>query len=679
MQPARSVNDTAQFRENYVANEFVNALYALDSGYTGQGVTVGVMDDGVLASLPALRGQVSDLSKDFGSETRGGVTTKRDVLGDATSDHGTAIAAIIAARRDSGTTTSIAPDAKIAVLRTSDYNYDTATETLTHDAEALNYAASAGIKVINRSLSSQGFNVSLRNAVTSYAGTGGLLINAAGNNGGANPIDAVNVDASNRNSWLFVVALDPSSQSSYALASYSNMAGAMADRTVTGVGTNITTRIDGSVSSFSGTSSATAQVTGLAATILSKWPQLTGQQAGDVIIATARDIGPPGVDAIFGAGLVDVQAALSPVDPKLSNGTAQTAVAQSALVLPAGVGSGSLQTALSNVTVLDSFGRDFSGSLAGLVVKPDTVNPRWLRRRLAQMTGGGVQGFSAGPISASFGYASYLRSPDGNARGILTNGDVDVQVGKTGFHFGFNAQDSLQNDVMGLAPFADGTLAYAPQAGNSVKVDQATRIGRVGFSVSTGSEGSTSASAATLSLDTGRASLRASWIEERGSIMGSVSSGGLALGRGARTGLVEAHYTLPLAGDWGVEGYGSVGVTRIKLDPLSIVTGASSLVGTRAGLQFSGPALGGKLSFGVSQPLTIESGEARLTLGSGYDLATRSLLYSSSSASLASDRRRLQLTIGFVRGTTRSSLRLGVMRDITDRSSRALVGYSASF
>ena len=138
------------------------------------------------------------------------------------------------------------------------------------------------------------------------------------------PIDAVNVNDTNRNAWLFVVALDPQVQSAYALAGYSNKAGSMADRTVTAVGTNVTTRLDGSVATFSGTSSAAAQVSGLAATILGKWPQLTGEQAGRVILATARDIGSPGIDATFGAGLIDAQAALSPVNPTLSNGSVQT-------------------------------------------------------------------------------------------------------------------------------------------------------------------------------------------------------------------------------------------------------------------------------------------------------------------------------------------------------------------
>ena len=679
-QPVRSAADTAEFRQNYVANELVGALYALDNGWTGKDVVVGVLDDGVSASLTALQGQISSLSKDFGTETRGGVTTKRDRLSDDQADHGTAIAAIIAARRDSSGTMGIAPDAKIAILRSSDYNYDTNTESLHHDAEALDYAGAAGIKVINRSLASQGFNVGLRNAAGRYGASGGLIVNAAGNQSGTDPADAVNVDAINRDAWLFVVALDTPVQSSYALASYSNKAGSMADRTVTAAGTNYTTRIDGSVSTFAGTSSAAAQVSGLAALILSKWPQLSGVEAGQVILSTARDIGEPGVDAVFGHGLIDVQAALAPVNPTISNGARQTTLAGAALIVPETVGAGALQTALSEVTVLDQYGRDFSGSVAGMVIKPEARSSTWLRRRLNQMAQGGSGSFAMDKVQSSFSYATYRTGTAQNEmRSILRSGEIAYRAGDLGIRVGFNAQDSLQSDIMGLAPFADGILAYAPQAGNSLSIDRRMRSGRLGVTLSSGSEGQSSARAATVTFQTGNTSLRASWIEERGSVLGAPSTGALSLGRGTSTTMAEAHHSFAIGDGWTLEGYASVGVTRLKADPASVITGATSLIGTRAGLQASRMAFGGLLSLGIAQPLTIESGRAKLKLASGYDLASRSLLFRTTSASLASDSRPVQITAGFTRSSARSSLRLGFMQDVAGNETTALAGYHFRF
>lgn len=680
IQPVRSANDTAEFRRNYVANEFTNALYALDHGWTGQGVTVGVLDDGVNTALSAFQGQISTLSKDFGYETRAGARTKRDSLGDAQSDHGTAVAAVIAARADGSGTVGVAPNAKIAVLRASDNNYDTNTETLARDAEVVSYATGAGIKVVNRSLASQGFNVNLRNAMTQYRNAGGLMVNAAGNSGGANPIDAVNVDAGNRAGWLFVVALDPDVQSAYTLASYSNKAGSMADRTVTAVGTLVTTNVNGAIVNFSGTSAAAAQVTGLTATILSKWPQLSGVQAGQVVIDTARDIGMPGVDATFGAGLIDAAAALAPVNPTLSNGTTQTSVADSVMTLPEAIGSQSIQTALSNVTLLDRYGRDYSGSVASLVVKPEAGRSLWLRRRLAQMAEGGYREMAVGGFSANLGYASYRTGRDGDeVHGRLTSGELGYRFGGTAVRLGFNAQDSLQADIMGLAPFADGILAYAPQADNSLTIEHDMAAGRLGVAIATGTAGASRAKAATLSFRRGRSTIRASWIEERGAVMGAESSGALSLGNGTRTVVAELHQAFGLASGWTLEAYGSVGLTRLRIDPASVVTGASSLIGSRAGVQASGPALGGVLSFGIAQPLTLESGHARLTYGSRYDLATRSLIYSSTIADLSSETRRVQLTAGYARHRQRSSLRIGMMQDMTDGTMRALASFGWRF
>ena len=78
--------------------------------------------------------------------------------------------------------------------------------------------------------------------------------------------EAGNVTSANREYWLFVGALS-GALNSYSIASYSNMAGTMADRTVFAVGTNATVHVDGRIGNFSGTSSAAPVVTALGALI----------------------------------------------------------------------------------------------------------------------------------------------------------------------------------------------------------------------------------------------------------------------------------------------------------------------------------------------------------------------------------------------------------------------------
>ena len=153
--------------------------------------------------------------------------------------------------------------------------------------------------------------------------------------------------------------------------------------------------------------------------------------------------------------------------------------------------------------------------------------------------------------------------------------------------------------------------------------------------------------------------------------------GALRLGRGARTVMVEMHHRVGVTDGWSLEGYGSLGMTRLKIDAASLVTGATPILGSRIGVQATGVVPGGLLTLGIAQPLAIEAGAAELTLGTGYDLATRSVLYGVTRAGLTGAR-RVQLTAGYATRTA-MPLRLGVMHDVTDGSVAALVGWHTGF
>ena len=678
LQPTRSENDTAEYRRNYNSAEFVNALYALDSGHTGQGVTVAVIDDGAVDAKGELTGRIDPaLSRDFGFVTSNGISTKRDALGDAQSDHGTAVANVIAGNRNGSGAMGFAPDARIAVLRISDWNADTGTETLTHAAEALDHATANRIRIVNHSLKS---GARLAPAIDRYAATGGLFVSAAGNEGAKDPADAGALTDANRTSVLFVGALGTNTTGEYQLASYSNRAGVAMDRYVVAPGQNVTTGVDGNPVTFNGTSSATPVVSALAADILSKWPQLSGRQAGEIILNTARDLGDPGVDAVFGHGLVDFKAALAPVEPTLSNGSVQSSADRSEMTVPSALGIHSLQQAVSDITVLDAYGRDFSGSVAGLVVRPEAKQGHWLRRRVQQMTTGDGAMLGAGSFSGSMGFTTERTGPAaGDVVTRAASGQAALAVGNTTVRAAWNTLDDLQGDVMGLAPFADGVLAYAPQAGNSFGLERTVGGGRLGLTLAFGGEAGSRAQAATLGWSRGGTDLRVSLIGEEGTILGTpTGSGALRLGRGATTATVEAHQMIGIAPGWSIEGYGSLGVTRLAIDSASLVTGATPLLGSRLGVQAHGRALGGTVSLGIAQPLTIESGAARVRYASGYDQAAGALTFAGTDASLAGER-RLQLTAGYARSGARSSLRIGLMQDVQQDSTSALGSWALSF
>jgi subtilisin family serine protease len=63
---------------------------------------------------------------------------------------------------------------------------------------------------------------------------------------------------------------------------------------------------------WSGTSGAAPLVSGVAALIRSKYPELSAAQVINRIVGTARDAGAPGFDTIYGHGVLDVAAAVGP-------------------------------------------------------------------------------------------------------------------------------------------------------------------------------------------------------------------------------------------------------------------------------------------------------------------------------------------------------------------------------
>ena len=64
---------------------------------------------------------------------------------------------------------------------------------------------------------------------------------------------------------------------------------------------------------MSGTSFATPLVSGAAALVKGRWNWLEGGDIADVLLRSARDLGAPGTDAVYGRGMLDVYAALAPL------------------------------------------------------------------------------------------------------------------------------------------------------------------------------------------------------------------------------------------------------------------------------------------------------------------------------------------------------------------------------
>ena len=164
-------------------------------------------------------------------------------------------------------------------------------------AAAVHWAADHGARVINISYGPlQGD--ALVSAAARYARLHGALTFVAGSNEG------VRSNEPQDPSILFVAATDRND----ARASFSTFGPSIR---LAAPGVNIgTTSLGSPYAFYSGTSFSAPLAAGAAALVWSVNPALTADQVESILLATARDLGTPGRDEQFGAGRLDVAAAV---------------------------------------------------------------------------------------------------------------------------------------------------------------------------------------------------------------------------------------------------------------------------------------------------------------------------------------------------------------------------------
>ena len=257
-------------------------------------VPIAIIDSGVDPTHPDLAGNLI-----AGYNFLGNNTDTQDVLG-----HGTAVAGSAAAITDN--TTGVAgvawnsPIMPLVVLNANDY------ATYYDIAQAINYAADQGVRVINISIGGSSYSSTLQNAVN-YAWNKGAVIVACAHNYST---DTPYYPAACAN----VIAVSATT-SSDTLASFSNY-GNWIDIAAPGAYILTTTR-GGGYGNWNGTSFSSPITAGVVALILSANPSLTNAQVVDTLTQSADDLGSTGFDNYFGYGRVNalqsIQAALAEV------------------------------------------------------------------------------------------------------------------------------------------------------------------------------------------------------------------------------------------------------------------------------------------------------------------------------------------------------------------------------
>lgn len=279
----------------------------------GEGVTVAVIDSGVDVSHPDLKGQVL-AGHGIGSDAA--PDGRRDTGAEG---HGTAMAGLIVGRGGGANRLlGIAPGAKVLPVSVG---ADFAQGEL---SEAIRWSVDAGAKVINMSLGARGQATEQDRAAVRYAlEKNVVLIAAAGNReqGDTGVTAPGNVPG--------VIAVSGLSKD----GKFSPDSVRGAEVVLAGPMDDVITPRPYSVSKngygvASGTSDSAAILSGVAALVLARYPDLNAANVVNRLIRTARDEGPAGRDDLYGFGAVDPVGALTRQVPNVDANPLTAAVPQ---------------------------------------------------------------------------------------------------------------------------------------------------------------------------------------------------------------------------------------------------------------------------------------------------------------------------------------------------------------
>jgi subtilisin family serine protease len=252
----------------------------------GANVIVAVIDSGIDVKHPEFANSIAGSFDALGSK-------------EGPHLHGTGIAgAIVSHAKLMGS----APAARILAIRAFGAAPSGAESTSFVILKALDYAVSHGAQIVNMSFAGPKDTL-IERGIAATAARGILMVAAAGNAGPKSPplypaayINVIAVSATDAQDKLFTA---------------SNRGGYIA---LAAPGVDIFLPAPNEQYQMaSGTSFSAAYVSGLAALMLERNPALKPEEVRAILMKTARDLGAPGRDDLFGAGEADGFAAVSAV------------------------------------------------------------------------------------------------------------------------------------------------------------------------------------------------------------------------------------------------------------------------------------------------------------------------------------------------------------------------------
>lgn len=660
--------DTAEYRaQGGLAQSNVLPLY--QSGASGAGVTVAVIDSGIAAGNAEFAGRISSASAD--------VVSTRGIVDE--SGHGTAVSSVLLGAKNDNGTHGVAYGATLLALRTDTVGSCTGAQgECTHSdlaiARALDVAVQNGAKVANLSLGGDPPNATLRAAMQRATQAGMVIVISAGNDSSANPDPFALIAADGtiaRNQIIIAGAYD----STKTISDFSNRAGTGAAYYLTAFGSRVRA-IDetGAAFLFSGTSFAAPHVAGAVALLAQAFPNLTAQQITQLLWENADDLGTAGTDGIYGRGGLNVGRAFAP--------RGSSSLAGSAIPLTAGADSVTLSPAMGDApqtglgaVMLDSFERAYVIDLArgvaaarpALTLSASLAQPP----RFASLARGQAMAglsFASGPVGVG-------DIPDNQVQLRVARGQSGFVAGqlaaRTSVAFGFGQSGaSLAGQLAGRTEPAflvarGGSDALGFERRSDSAASMRHQLGAWGLTVA-GEAGDALVrtgdrrrfferspySVVGIAADRRFGSLRLAagltLLDEQQTVLGGRFGPVFGGASGAETLFADVRADWSMGDGWSVGGSARQGWTRFAAG--GIATGEARLVSQAFALDLQKAGLfaaSDRLALRVAQPLRVASGGIGLNLPVDYDYATGAVSYADRRLNLAPSGREVDVEASY--------------------------------
>jgi serine protease len=281
IQIAATPNDTSY--SSLYAMAKIAAPQAWDTTTGSRSIIVGVIDTGVDYNHPDLAANIwrntreiegngiDDDGNGYRDDVRGYDFANNDANPMDDNGHGTHVAGTIGAVGNNGRgVTGVAWNVQIMPLKFLSAN---GSGSLSNAVLAVDYAVRNGAKILNNSYGGGGFFAAMNDAVGRARAAGVIFVAAAGNEANNNDLRPAYPAGYNFDNVVSVAATDSGDR----LASFSNYGATSVDIAAPGVGI-LSTTLNNTYSSFSGTSMASPHVAGAAALVWAANPSLTYAQ-----------------------------------------------------------------------------------------------------------------------------------------------------------------------------------------------------------------------------------------------------------------------------------------------------------------------------------------------------------------------------------------------------------------